>query len=482
MRLLLYSAILLLLFYNGGAQTKFSKKELLQDLTVLESILTRTNPRLTGTRKAQMEKLFAEADRNFPLDQATGLEFIKYVSQLQINAGYDEHASFELNEQLFPISAIFFPVPVYLLGDRFVVNSEKAILPYGSLIRTINGISADSILHKFLRKDREVNHFKYRLGSIFHAMYFLEYGGADEFIITYNEDLNSKELKTATCKAVSLRDAFALQNDAVFPLTKVTPQNLNHTYTEFNEITRSYYLQLKSFTGLSGDSSISYNQMYDSLFKHVQDKGPRSLILDIRGNNGGLLLVPGLLLSYLADSTFYETHHLKMVPASNIPLDYLKRIDQRSVPNKGDGRKMLYRLYDGSVTRNGSTDKDIHFKREPSPYRFPGPVALLTDGGTFSAAAYFASLFQRLKRGSIMGLPTGGTARQITAGHILEYELPNTKIVVSLPLMDITFDDTMSDNSKQNYVMPDAILPFESQYQYFYLKQDWGVQIKLNAQ
>ncbi|WP_114791879.1 S41 family peptidase [Niabella yanshanensis] len=482
MRTLLYVAILLLLFFDVAGQAKFSQKELLHDLSVLKRIVTNTNPLLTNDSRVQMERMFADAERTFPLEQATGLEFIKYVTRLQINAGYDEHASFDLNEQLFPVSSVFFPVPIYLLGDRFVVNSEKAMLPYGSLIRSINGISADSILHKFLRGDREVNHFKHRLGSIFHAMYFLEYGGADEFIITYNENLKSKELKTVTCKAVSLRNAFALQNDAVFPLTKVTEQNLNQTYVEFNEITKGYYLQLKSFTGLSGDSSMPYTQMFDSLFKHVQSKSPRSMILDIRGNSGGLLLVPGLLLSYLAGTPFDEVHHLKMMPVKDIPLDYLKRIDQRPVATKSDGRKMLYRLYDGSVTQNGSTYKDIHFKREPSPYRFSGPVALLTDGGTFSAAAYFANLFQRSKRGSIMGLPTGGAARQITAGHMLEYELPNTKIVVSLPLMYITFGDAASINSTWDYVVPDAVLPFEKEYQYFCLKQDWGVQIKLNAQ
>jgi len=474
-------ATLLLLFISAGGQTKYSKKELLQDFSALKQIVTHTNPLLTNAGRVQMERVFAEADRSFSLDNATGLEFIKYVSGLQIKAGYDAHASFTFNEQLFPVSPVFFPVPVYLLGDRFIVNSEKAILPYGSIIKTINSVSTDSILKRLAPGEQELDYIKYRLSGVFHAVYFLEYGAADEFIITYHEHINSPEVKTATCKAVNLKDAFTSQQNAVFPLVKLTAQNVNQVHWVFDDVAKSFYLQLRSFLAPPLDSFILLGPDYDSLFKSIRDKGVRSLVVDIRGNGGGMMQVPGLLLSYLADSTFYEAHHLKMVPVKNIPLDLLKRIDQRSVSSKSDGRKMLYRLYDGSVTQNGITYKDVQFKRQPSPYRFSGPVALLTDGGTFSAAAYFANLFREFKRGSIIGLPTGGAARQITAGHILEYELPNTKIIVSLPLMYITFDKETPGYSKRDYVIPDVLLSFEQQYQYFYRKQDWGTGVGVNS-
>lgn len=481
MRTLLGTAILLLLFCNAAGQTKYSKRELLQDLSVLEGIITRTNPQLTRAGKAEMEKVFAEAARSFSLDNVTGLDFMKYISALRLNTGYDAHASFTLQEHLFPDLPVFFPVPVYILEDRFVVNSEGAALPYASIIKTINGVSTNSILQKLVPADREKGFMKYRVGSVFHAVYFLIYGAANDFVITYQEDINASEEKTVTCKAVSLRDAFALQQGAVFPLSKLTVPNANPVTWVFDEVTRTFYLPLRSFMLPPRDSSMLSGPVFDSLFKVIRDKGARSLVLDIRGNGGGAMELPGLLLSYLMDSTFYEAHHFKMVPVKNIPVDYLKRIDQIAVPSKTDGRKMLYRLYDGSVTRNGEVSKNMYFKRDPSPYHFSGQVGLLTDGGTFSAAAYFASLFQHFKRGTIMGSPTGGAARQMTAGHTLEYELPHTKIAVSLPLMYMTFDESVVDDSQSDYIMPDIRISFEQQYQYFYRKQDWGIGIRINA-
>lgn len=48
-----------------------------------------------------------------------------------------------------------------------------------------------------------------------------------------------------------------------------------------------------------------------------------------------------------------------------------------------------------------------------SPYQgvplYSGPVAILTDRGTFSAAEDFVSLFRGVGRGIVIGTPTGGS-------------------------------------------------------------------------
>jgi hypothetical protein len=179
--------------------------------------------------------------------------------------------------------------------------------------------------------------------------------------------------------------------------------------------------------------------------------------------------IPGLLFSYLADSIFYEVQHLQMSPVKHIPLRYLKTINNKNVESTADAKKGLYRLYDGFNTENGASKRTISYKRLPSPYAFRGSVVLLTDGGTFSAAAYFTALFGQYKRGDILGAPTAGSIRQITAGHLLNYELPNTRIRVTVPLAKITFGERLYNSAPKYFA-----IPFSRQYQYFLKKLDWG--------
>ena len=114
----------------------------------------------------------------------------------------------------------------------------------------------------------------------------------------------------------------------------------------------------------------------------------------------------------------------------------------------------------------------------PSPYRFSGKACLLVNGGTFSAATYFAALFKAYKRGPVIGSTAGGSIKGITAGHTLLYELPNTKIQVLLPAMYITFDESLYHKINEDYIAPDTKISFELEYPYFLKKLDWGINIK----
>jgi C-terminal processing protease CtpA/Prc len=60
-------------------------------------------------------------------------------------------------------------------------------------------------------------------------------------------------------------------------------------------------------------------------------------------------------------------------------------------------------------------------------YVFKGHVYVLTDGGSFSNSAIFASLIQFYKRGKIVGGETGGNGFVLSGGAGY-FEAPNTGV------------------------------------------------------
>ncbi|MCF3110980.1 S41 family peptidase [Niabella sp. CC-SYL272] len=476
MRRMLLLCLLLCCCCQLKAQTIYSQKQLEEDLKTFRHLLTHTNPILTKEERNDLDQTLSTTIKLLPPEGATALAFIDYIKASKINTGYDDHAGVFLGEQVFPFSDIYFPFPVHILDDRILVNTEKARVPFGSMILSINGMRTAEIVKKLAGEGDRNNFRRHKLSQAFPYVFYKEYGASNKFIIIYKDSINSRNEKSITYDATGLNGIKEEAVSAVFPLIRDARSGPFSVQTQFFPESKTYYLRLLSF-GSVPDTYKQIERSFDSVFKDIRLKEVRNLILDIRENNGGLLDVPGLLFSYLTDSVVYETYKQKMLPVKNIPLDNLKQIDFMPTSSKAEAKKRMYRLYDGFTITNNRSEKEVRFKRSPSPYRFSGNTCLLVNGGTFSAATYFAALFKSHKRGPVFGSTVGGSIKGITAGHTLLYELPNTKIQVTLPLAYITFDDSLYHATGNEYIAPDTKVPFELAYPYFLKKLDWGINI-----
>lgn len=124
-------------------------------------------------------------------------------------------------------------------------------------------------------------------------------------------------------------------------------------------------------------------------------KTTKALIIDIRGNGGGLL--SNLVSSYL-------------LPADSIHLN--------------------------TIFWNDHTDSIFSYKNVQGPRYLNKPVYLLTDQGTFSSAEEFAYDLQSLKRATLVGEVTGGGANpgrtfeiyKFKDGSLLELFIPTAQV------------------------------------------------------
>jgi len=135
------------------------------------------------------------------------------------------------------------------------------------------------------------------------------------------------------------------------------------------------YLALRSFGNIIEDDH------FDDIAK------TDALILDVRDNGGGSDTIGYHILGWLTDKPFKTLRW--------------KTLDYRPAYQAWDGGDLL--TWDGESAQNWPPDGKRLYSR---------PVVVLTSARTYSAAESFCVAFDYMKRGKIIGEPTGGSTGQ----------------------------------------------------------------------
>ncbi|MES2809807.1 MAG: S41 family peptidase [Bacteroidota bacterium] len=254
---------------------------------------------------------------------------------------------------------------------------------------------------------------------------------ADNFINYYNfywdrKDTNSIELKSNnTVKKI----------DLLPPTQSNVGLNLNNA-------------KPISYKFLKPDSSIAYLKvrtfMLDSTFKNFEDifntiKQAKSkvLVLDLRGNGGGLISHSSNLFSYLTTK----------------PANFFNRPDELI---KGYLIPGLNKLRDQQI--KWLKQSNYHAQVLLQHNGFWGDLYVLTDGGTFSAASLLTANLKKYRQATIVGEETGGSRNIWTAGIMKSEVLPESKMTLTYGILPFTFGD-VSDNTGRG-TMPDVLINY----------------------
>lgn len=250
--------------------------------------------------------------------------------------------------------------------------------------------------------------------------------------------------------------------------------------SSFNNHEKTYFLRINTFNyaNIIGPSLENFfKKRFDTLFADINSKKTKDLIIDVRGNAGGTISIAGLLLTYLHDSSFTEVYHSSIVPQKSIPIEGLKLVNNIPIKSVGDAKKALQGVYNFTSNKDGDLLRvNYLLNRTPAQNRYSGNVYLVIDGGTFSAATYFAAIFKAYRKSLVVGSPTGGSIEKMTAGNMLQYQFPNTEIYVTVPLMNTTFSKDLYSRLTDTFITPHLTLSFHDKYKNFLLKRDWEMQ------
>lgn len=483
-RLLLPILIWIFGFNQATSQGKIDSKALQEDLLLLRDIAIGTSPKLTEEGRSRIERRLEQKREQLEGKSMSVIEFIHFLSEIDMETQFDEHASLEAEEEvLMPLLSQenLFPLPLKIIGERVVVNATGLSLPYGSIIHAINGEPMDSVMRSL---SRDYNTFsKRRNETQFSIMYLIKKGGYEEFRLKYTTPAAPDAILEKNIAGVGIGALVQYMNEQrVYPLDIEKLDNLINT--QYFPDQNAYYLQLNSF---SWDQEVekglferfrsdekNLDKAFKKIFREIKQKGAENLIIDLRYNYGGNLQAPGILYRYIAQSHFSERARLEIPDFSFPHHNHIVELGGSEIQNPEE-IKDFTDTYEPEFEKTAS-GYFLEFieerKRRPHKQAFQGKVYLLVGGRSVSASAYFSALFRGEKRGPIVGEQVGGSHHSITAGTDLIYRLPNTGIKATVPLMVVSFSDDLYRKVPKKKVNPDVVLPEEKHYQYFLEKKD----------
>jgi carboxyl-terminal processing protease len=123
------------------------------------------------------------------------------------------------------------------------------------------------------------------------------------------------------------------------------------------------------------------------LVKEAMDKGVKSIVIDQRDNGGGFGNERFIALGAFADN-----------------LDAMRRVPRYSAEKTTTEESYANGVY----TVKNLQGTELSRQTVSNAVLFKGPTALLVNDGCASACEYFASAFQRVKRGAVIGEETVG--------------------------------------------------------------------------
>jgi hypothetical protein len=380
---------------------------------------------------------FDQLERNLDADQSLGQTYLTLSRFLATVRCGHSYANF-FNQSDAVVAALFqrrsfLPFHFRWLGEQIVVErnlSEDASLTPGTVISHIDGIAAEQILAKLLpyvRADGS-NDDKRRA--------LLEVRGFDR-IETF--DVFHSMAFPATDAAFNLRVRTPGGAERNVSIAAHGPDERKASMRVHGEKDGpEWTLEMRGPVGvLTMPNWALYNSKWDwrgwltDRLDRLAGDGARGLIVDVRGNEGGLDCGDPII-ARLIDRDLNLDDVERRVRYRRTPADLDPYLDtwDKSFRDWGDGAVVIS---DGWYKLKAEVD-DRPFIAAKGP-RFTGKVVVLTDAQNSSATFQFAQKIKSYGLGQLVGQPTGGNQRGINGGAYFFLRMPGSSLEVDLPLI-----------------------------------------------
>jgi hypothetical protein len=404
-------------FFGQGQQLKVDS--LLYDYTILETALKENHPLIVDHISKER---FAFVSDSLKTEIAKGQnihQFYRSLSCLLTEVGcghtrvypYEEAKRKAITESQLPFSI--------RVKDTSIFISDPYHPDYASFdgkeITAINGMPAAELIRS-----------AYRIIS------------ADGKNVTYKRRSLEKKFYYYANLLLDLPDKLDLTVDDSIHLSIACPSKFRMPDSLIKKASFTEREDLKGIVMLTLPDFDEGRRTIKKCFAYLDKKKTGTLVIDLRFNGGGNGNIGALLLSYLIDST-----HTYYLDKKTKPFPYKEYM-------KGGSGLILSNQY----IQTDSVTKSYYFRIRPrSRDHFKGEVRVLVNGGTFSTAAFVASVLKYKTKAVISGEESGGSEYAIGGGVIARLELPYSQLSVKFPLYRWRFN-TAQDN-KGCGVMPD---------------------------
>ena len=423
---------------QGDPVQAFSKADLASDLALAFDAYTKLHPGLERHRsrddiRSAWDDLIEDAPET--LDQKTAFLLISDAAA-DIRDGHT-YANFynqpkDVREALFD-GADKLPITFLIADDQVLITGDasQGETPLTGLqLVAVNGEPISTLLDRIdpLQKgDGD------RPGVRRHDLNLSGLGRYEPFDIFQPllngpiEGLYELDLLTASGEPLSTTVAAMSRTDRAAALFPESQSDLPWTLEQRGD---AAILTLSSFAMWNYD--FNWSEWLSDAFDTLKKEGVSHLVIDIRGNGGGLSGPPAQLLSSLAVVDLPLPKQTEILAMQTVPEDL------QGVAGTWD--KSFY-----DWTNRSSPMGDGRFLHEPedampeaipaNPGAYTGRVTLLIGPSNSSATFTLAKALKNAGRAVLVGQETGGSSRGITGGAMLFMTLPATGIEVDIPLI-----------------------------------------------
>jgi Peptidase family S41 len=432
--------------------TEFAPAQLREDFRVLRQSLEEAHPGLyRHISKNELDRLFLESENSLdrPLDV---FEFYRILTPL-VAAVRCGHTSIELPEffaqkqdsagaQSFPALIKIINGKIYIWRDLTDKNNQLA----GKEILSINKIPAAQIVSTMLAStggdgNIQTSRIK-RIEEWNFIKKLMPLTGLHSPFEISAADLNSGRIEQIRLEGISFQ---------------TLRENLKTWFPQDQELSRSAEIKfidggniaqmtVREFGGFVDDEQKQgLDQFYQEVFEQIVANKTKVLILDLRNNGGGDDRLGTLLLKHLFDEPF---EHYKDIVANKTSFALGKGLTGTTrirLPYKTEKRAdNLYHIID--YPNLGI----LH----PTSLTFSGKIYVLMNGGSFSTTAEVISHLHNLRRAEFIGAEAGGAYNGNNSGAFAQVTLPNTKLILQVPLMSYYLSVGNNGDNSQG-VQPD---------------------------
>ena len=421
---------------------KYSPKQLLEDYSLFRKILEESHPSLYWYTPKDSVNYYFEAGAAQLKDSLPEYKFHLILSTVlsHLRCGHTTVRASEAATRYADIyRTIMFPLGLKIWNDTAVITSNvsktDSMIGRGMVLRSIEGRPISNIadsLFQFISADGYNTTHKYQTLSnpgAFRIMYGSAFGLKPKMQIGIL-DANGTERNVSISIYNPAKDTLHLQQ-AVRVLTKKERKEIVRSSNRNMRIDSSLntaFMEVNTFT-----KNNDLRGFFRRSFRRLRRQKVENLVIDVRGNGGGSVVLSNLLTRYIADKPFKIA-------------DSLYALKRKSSYGKYQENYALNRLFLLFMTHK-KKDGHYHFSLYENKYfkpklrnHFNGQVYLLTGGNTFSAAVLFTKALSHQANVTTVGEETGGGAYGNTAWLIPDVTLPNTKLRFRLPLFRLVID------------------------------------------